>query len=248
MPLNFNYAAGTGPNDVNVTLTSGSVFDSFMATAYNPFPEVVCYLNPLTPFAPSLSVGDATQITTSPIGNNIFRIPEFATAMLGFQRVQGRLPLPGPGAVFATAPPWSMPTAPPFTATNFIPIRYVGSLDVQLTPQPQADPNSPHNVHPMITISGAFDTNRPYVTTVNQCDSPVILYTRLFETTDTSGSYQDGTPIQIPAGGVGGWCVQQKPKTWYGYAFQGQYENSGAYFTAHPYDPQGGHHTGEIDQ
>jgi hypothetical protein len=149
--------------------------------------------------------------------------------------------------VCGRAPAWSLPPDTPYTQVNFVAIRFAGSLDIELNEQ--SDNTDPaHQGHPAINALGSYNSSSPYVTTVNRTSQNVIMYFRVFAGTDTTGA--DLPPITIAVNSFWVWWVNTAPpaKTWYGYAFEGQYDTSAAYFTAHPYDPAGGHHTGEIDQ
>ncbi len=123
-------------------------------------------------------------------------------------------------------------------------IRIGGCFTVTLTPQ--TDPNPPHNVHPIIGVQGVWDSSNPYLSILNPNNLNVDLFVRTIASgnsetdqgpiafTDSFSAYQ----VSRPAGS----------STWYGFANHGQYATPADYFTAHPYDPSGGHHTQQIPQ
>ena len=111
----------------------------------------------------------------------------------------------------------------------------------------QTDPNPPHNVHPMVSISGAWAASNPLITILNDADESVIMYVRQFDSNNQDSTYADSS-YPVP-GQICTYSVPSAPKLWYGFAFAGNYATPADYFTDHPYDGPGGmHHTGGIDQ
>jgi hypothetical protein len=116
---------------------------------------------------------------------------------------------------------------------------------ITVTLSDQTDPNPPHNVHPMIDTSGAWDATNPLLTILNQdtTGANVIMYVRLFDINQQpAGDY----PYRVP-GQVCTFSIPSSPSLWYGFAFEGNYNTPGDYFTAHP-GGQDAHHTGSIEQ
>ena len=120
---------------------------------------------------------------------------------------------------------------------------------------PQTDPNPPHNVHPMIQRA-VFDwipgNPGPVVLWIrNASGRQVMLFTRNFYK-DNTGPADSTIPVQPVNNNVQhqsislpyGSASPNTDKIWYGFAFQGQYANSSAYFAEHP--AGGGHHTQNI--
>ncbi|HTQ58271.1 MAG TPA: hypothetical protein VMI94_27605 [Bryobacteraceae bacterium] len=120
---------------------------------------------------------------------------------------------------------------------------------------PQTDPNPPHNVHPT-TDRAVFDwiadhQDPPVLWIRNASGRQVWLYTRRFYKDNTAptdlatsvppaNSNLDHQSVSLLYGSR----YPTTEKIWYGFAFQGEYANPGAYFADHP--AGGGHHTQNI--
>jgi hypothetical protein len=132
-----------------------------------------------------------------------------------------------------------------------VPLRISGCIDAVLTPQ--TDPNFPHMVHPMAAITvNSWDPNDAMLWITNNSGAAVTLYVEVFYTLTSQlppAYFAYPLPSQL-SGFLFPCSLANFLKAWYGFAFSppatGSYADAQAYFTDHPYSPDGGHHTGEI--
>ncbi len=134
--------------------------------------------------------------------------------------------------------------ASPDATKPVLALRLEGSIVVTLTPQRGAQP--PHNVHPKIDTAGAWDPNNPYLSILNPRNENVDFFVRYF---DAQGGASDVGPLTFStAFNTYPVVIPGHTSLWYGFANHGEYATPAAYFTAHRYDPAGGHHTQQIPQ
>jgi hypothetical protein len=166
----------------------------------------------------------------------------FATAGTGTDWPDGR-------ALFASVPSddsWFF--TPPDPGGPIVPLRISGSVDAVLTPQMDTDPL--HTMHPAAAITVNWDPANPMLWITNNCDAAVTLYVEVVftDTSQLPAYFAYPLPSQL-SGFIFPIGQANVSKAWYGFAFSppatGSYADAPAYFTAHPFGPDG-HHTQEV--